>query len=84
MNRNKKKLSILYTIMPISRNIILWGIIFSTILCAVGFIIIGKGIDSSWLQLKMAVYTQRIIVEYYLLCITESLIFGFAANYILL
>lgn len=83
MNRNiKTKAKSIIKGMPyISKAIIFGGILICTILFGAAFIATGKT-SGDWIDLQNAVVTQRTIVEYYLVCVVECLLFGYAAHYI--
>ena len=64
----------------ISKAIIFGGIIISTILFAAAFIAAGNGAD--WIDVQSASSMRSLLVEYYLLCVVESLGLGFFAHYL--
>ena len=81
MNRIKKVKTFLSSLPYISKAIIFGGIIISTVLYAAAFVAAGNAAD--WIDLQYAESIRRLLIEYYLLCIVESLGLGFFAHYLM-
>lgn len=80
-NKIKTNFSLLASMPYISKAIIFGGIIISTVLFAAAFIAAGNGAD--WIEVQSASSVRKLLVEYYLLCVVESLGLGFFAHYLI-
>ena len=82
MNTKVKNIKTMLSSLPyISKAIIFGGIVISTIMFAAAFIAAGNGTD--WIDVQSASSVRKLLVEYYLLCVVESLGLGFFAHYLL-
>lgn len=80
MNKTNKMRTALSSLPYISKAIIFGGIIISTVMFAAAFIAAGNGVD--WIEVQSAFAVRKLLVEYYLLCVVESLGLGFFAHYL--
>lgn len=80
MNNTSKIKTIVSSLPYISKAIIFGGIIISTIMFGAAFIATGNGVD--WIDIQSAASVRRLLIEYYLLCVVESLGLGFFAHYL--